>query len=260
LIVSENPLTECVEYLDLVTGRFLEARDCATISEYEADRAAFALLQSVFVHVNALSHLAAWTSSVPHLPSAWVLARAAFETGVVALWLCKENDWKEREARFLGWVLKREEHLESLAADFTSIEIGRSDVADRCRKTARDYARWREAVTGLLPKDSRMKCPSFFQMVKEIGLDRRYYMRYRMASSVIHGAPQSLEHVLRVSNTQYTVGSFSTGSDLAEIFRLASWCIVAPAQVVLVRNHVDPAKIGSILSAHKDLLGAADRL
>jgi hypothetical protein len=107
---SEEVYTQCIAALDEVNAAFSSARGelSSAPTQYEADFAAFKLMQLVWVHVNAVSHIATIRYTGSHLASAWILIRSAFETGLTALWLTKEDDWKEREARWLGWITSRE--------------------------------------------------------------------------------------------------------------------------------------------------------
>ena len=184
--MTASSFEQCLAALDDVTNAFRIARSevVAAPSHYEADFAAFKLMQQVWVHVNAVSAIAAIPYPGSHLASAWVLLRAAFETGLTAMWLAADDDWKEREARWLGWVTSHEKHLSNLSRDIKKLNA----------HAAQDFVHYvdqlkqrRELISRLLPKDSWTQRPSLLEMMREVNVDQGYYMAYRIGSQVAHG-------------------------------------------------------------------------
>jgi hypothetical protein len=206
--------------------------------------AAFRLMQLVWVHVNSISALAVIPTPGSHVVAAWPLARAAYETGLTAWWLVKDDDWKEREARWLGWMTVEEKFQDDLANDFDAFD---ADAA-RMRRAYRDGLKHRrEAITKLLPKDSRPKRPSIFQLVKELMPGQNYYVPYRIASQITHGGPGAMDWMSKNTDQGYT-DIIPKPVSWANLFPMCSWCIAQPGAVVLARAKAEEA---ILLEAHE---------
>src|SRR5688572_25900578 len=95
------------EAIERAIGWFLERRpSIAEISYFEASVEAHNLLNLAVRQLEGIIELA--RRDLVLLPAAAVLARAAMETSVRAIWLLQEEDPYEREARWLAH-LKDEE-------------------------------------------------------------------------------------------------------------------------------------------------------
>lgn len=247
-----------VDALNDVLGAYRACRKtiASVPGKYESEMAAFRLMQLVWVHVNSIAALAEIPTPGSHLVAAWPLARAAYETGLTAWWLVKDDDWKEREARWLGWMAGEEEFQESLAKDFEAFD---SDAA-RKRRAYRDGLRHRrEAITKLLPKDSRAKRPSIFQLVKELMPGQNYYVPYRIASQITHGGPGAMDWMSKHTNDGYT-DVIPEPESWANLFPMASWCVTQPGSVVLARAKADNAALRELFEAHERVLRCSKEL
>src|SRR5438132_340333 len=151
-----------------------------------ADLAAFKLMEVILRHVNAVSAIAGLSKPGSHLMSAWVLLRSAFEVALTACWLAKDPDWKEREARWLGWMAGEEDYQRKLAGDLRVIA---GDAAGKFEDYARQLEDRRLRIMRLLPKDAREKRPSIPRMLQELAIDKKYYVAYRIGSQLTHGGP-----------------------------------------------------------------------
>jgi hypothetical protein len=91
-----------------------------------------------------------------------LLLRSAFEVALTAYWLALDDNWKEREARWLGWIAGEEEYPRKLAGDLHPL------VGDRVREFeayALQLEQRRFAIMRLLPKDAREKRPAIPRML-----------------------------------------------------------------------------------------------
>jgi hypothetical protein len=257
--MSDEAYKESIKALDNVTDVFWNARAALSSAptKYEADFAAFKLMQLVWLHVNSVSHLAAIPYAGSHLASAWVLARSAFETGATALWLAMDDDWKEREARWLGWVTSEEDYWAKLAKEFESLN---PSFAASSIERARLHKERREAITRLLPKDSRSKRPAMPQLLKEVGMDQRYYIPYRITSHIVHGGAGADEWAIQRKGDVISFGHASGLSSWKDLFRMASWSIVQPGTVVLARSGASSVACRQLLSCHENLVDVTERL
>lgn len=248
----------CIDALDGVTKAFRQGRVGLSVpSRYEADRAAFKLMQQVWLHINSISHLAAIPYTGSHLASACVLLRSAFETAVVALWLTQDEDWRERESRWLGWVAGQEKYLANLAREFDS----RSPMfAGKLRGQLQDLCDRREAITRLLPKDSRVARPPMPQLIREVGMEQPYYIPYRVMSHICHGGPGSWEYAVRDEGAMIVFTDVVKPSAWKDPFRMGGWCIAQPGMVVLARAGATKETCHNLLAAHTWLLQVTEGL
>jgi len=248
----------CIDALDLVTATWRESWDLnMPFGRYEADTAALRLMHNIYMHVNGISHLAAIPYTGSHLVSAWVLLRAAFETAVVATWLARDDDWKEREARWLGWMTKEEELWNGIARD---LEPRTAVDAARAREKSRVLKDHRESIAAKLPKDSRTRRPSMVDMMREIGLETARYVPYRLASHVIHAGPTCTEWSLAETNKGLRVGEVVKPSQWRNLFCIAGWCVAQPGVLVLGRHNA-PAQLATrLVDAQETLTKVTEEL
>lgn len=255
----ENAYDRCVEALDAVTKSFREIRDGIreAPTRYEADFAAYKLMQLVWLHVNSVSHIAAIRYTGSHLASAWVLIRSAFETAVTSLWLTIDDDWKEREARWLGWAAGEEKHWRNLSTEFKSLN---PEYSQKAEEFANRLQERREAITRLLPKDSRESRPKMPRMLREAGVAANYYIPYRIACQVIHGGAGADEWAVRQEDNRiYFAGVVRPGA-WKEAFRMASWSITQPGVTMLKRAGVSQSVCTRIVDCHDKLLEMTQQL
>ncbi len=249
-MTTELDFRECVEALDEVAAAFQTARkDLNAPSRYEADFAAFKLMEVVFRYVNAVSGIAMLPEPGSHLAPAWALLRSAFEIGLTAFWLTREDDWKEREARWLGWVVAEEDFQRKLGGDLRSANL---EAADRFLDYAARLEQRRLAITRKLPMDSRERRPSIPQMLDECGVDRKYYIAYRIGSQFTHGGPsvcdsvfESGEGFIRLKTARY--------SEWMHPLMLGSWSVAQPGVSTLSRAGASPESLERIYAAHEHL-------
>lgn len=253
----EADFRSCVAALDDVVNEFLEARNrCAGLSEYESDNAAFQLMEAVFRNVNAVSGIAVMPEPGSHLFPAWVLLRSAFEISLTAYWLTKEDDWKEREARWLGWMAGEETYQKKIANELRPV-IGTG--ADEYISYAGQLEQRRHAIMQKLPKDSRMNRPIVPTMLKECGMDQQFYVAYRIGSHLSHGGPTVLRELfiqedgaLRRKHVNYEAW--------VEPFRMAGWSIAQSGSTVLARLGAPTNAVEQLVAAHDRLLSASSSL
>lgn len=241
-----------VDALNDVLGAYRSSRKtiASVPGKYESEMAAFRLMQLVWVHVNSIAALAEIPTPGSHFVAAWPLARAAYETGLTAWWLVKDDDWKEREARWLGWMAGEEEFQESLAKDFEAFD---ADAASKRRAYRDELKSRREAITKLLPKDSRPKRPSIFQLVKELMPGQSYYVPYRIASQITHAGPGAMDWMSKHTDDGYT-DIIPEPASWANLFPMVSWCVAQPGAMVLARAKADSATIRELLDSHERVL------
>ena len=247
----------CIAALDIVTATFRDARQGLDAPRYEADYAAFKLMQQAWLHVNAFSHVAAIPYTGSHLIAGWALLRAAYEAGLRALWLVKDDDWKEREARWLGWMHAEEDYWLRLAKDFRATAPGYAGELESYARTLRNR---REEITKMLPKDSRPAPPSIAQMIADVGLEPQYYIPYRVACDALHGGPGSWRLAMKEADGRLHFLSAVTAREWAQPFRIASWCVAQPGIAVLLRAGAPAARCNDLARAHMEMLAAADAL
>jgi hypothetical protein len=247
-MANEIEFLECVKALDDVTRAFLDGRQgLAAPSTYEADVAAFKLMEVVFRHVNAFSAIAAAMQPLgSHYVSAWVLLRSAFEVGVTAYWLVKDDDWREREARWLGWMAGEEEYQRKLVRDLQPLD---QQTADKVAQYADSLEQHRLEITRLLPKDSRDRRSSIPRMLEECGIEKKYYIAYRIGSHLTHGGPAVCDEVFESDGG--SLRTKSGGLDAwANLFLMASWSIARPGSVVLKRSQASERIVDSLMMWH----------
>ncbi len=259
-MVSEADFKRCIDLLDGVTAAFLVARKGLNApTHYEADLAAFQLMEVSFRHINAVTGVALMPKPGSHLISAWSLLRSAFEVSLTAHWLAINPDWKEREARWLGWVSGEEKYQRNLARDIGKAGgdgSGFNRYADKLETR-------RMAIAQKLPKDSRIKRPDIPGMLRECRLKENHYIVYRTGSQITHGGPACInevwsrgEHegkpVLFVQEVNYAAWTHP--------LQLAGWCIAQAGYVVLTRAGALPEPVDMMIEAQQQLIEATSHL
>jgi hypothetical protein len=249
-MASETDYRRCVDALDEVSQAFLRAQNgLAAPTRYEADLASFKLMEVVLQHVNAASRIAMLPKPGSHLVSAWVLLRSAFEVALTAYWLALDDDWKEREARWLGWIAGEEEHQRKLAGDIRPVA---GDGVRRFEDYALQLEQRRLAIMRLLPKDAREKRPTIPRMLQECGIHQRYYVAYRIGSQLTHGGPTVCEEVWETDGSVFCTKEVKYAAWVGPL-QMAGWCIAQPGWAVLCRA-------GATLEAAEGVVDAHDRL
>ena len=257
----ENDFKKCIGLLDEVTRAFLDARTgLAAPSRYEADLAAFQLMEVSFRHINAVSGIAMMPKPGSHLISAWSLLRSAFDISLTATWLADDPDWKEREARWLGWIAGEETYQRKLAGDIRKAGGTRTEKLDQY---AADLEKRRLQIMRLLPRDSRKKRPEIPLMLRECGLKENYYIVYRIGSQLTHGGPACIKEVWKTGVHDGKPAFFFKDIAYAEWshpLQLAGWCIAQAGSVVLLRAGADPEAVNQMIEVHKRLIEASSLL
>jgi hypothetical protein len=250
-MVNEDDFRTCVATLgELIQAFRLERNGLAAPTKYEADLASFKLMEVVLQHVNAVSDVAMIPKPGSHLVSAWVLLRSAFEVALTAYWLTIENDWKEREARWLGWVAGEEEYQRKLAKDLRPVA---AVAAQKFENYALQLEQRRLMIARLLPKGARQARPAIPRMLQECGIHEKYYIAYRVGSQLTHGGPAVCEEVWETSDHFLRTKDISY-SPWVDPLRMAGWCIAQPGYVVLLRSGATPEAAENVVGAHARLL------
>jgi hypothetical protein len=135
-----------------------------------------------------------------------------------------------------------------------------SEGAELARENVRRLGERREAITRLLPKDSRLKRPEMMRMLKEIGLEQRYYIPYRITSHVAHGGAGADEWVVRQDADGISFAGAVKPAAWKDPFRMASWSVVQPGIVVLARAGASPSFCEHLLSCHTKVLEITEQL
>jgi hypothetical protein len=249
-MASETDYRRCVDALGEVSAAFHRARTgLAAPTKYEADLASIKLMEVVLQHVDAASGIAMLPKPGSHLVSAWVVLRSAFEVALTAYWLTIHDDWREREARWLGWIAGEEEHQRRVAGDLRPVA---GDGARRFEDYALQLEQRRLAITRLLPRDAREKRPSIPRMLQECGIQPRYYVAYRIGSQLTHGGPTVCDEVWETSGSVFRTKEVSYSAWVGPL-QMAGWCIAQPGWSVLCRA-------GATIQAAENVIEAHDRL
>ena len=199
-------------------------------------------------------------------------ARAAFETGVLSVWLLNAPTDFEREGRWLGYYKANSRYWRNLAKDFEQLV---PEIAHEWRGRADIIDQWRERIEEKLPSGQVVDRPSFAAILSELGL-APYYSAYRDASQIVHGEPPSLELVarseytpdageegkslFRASSRRLSFGDFVTGEMWANQVMMASFASTQSCVSVSVLVDAPADRIEGVLSAHDRLLNLAENL
>lgn len=256
-LATEEDFHRCVAALDDVTGAFLEARkNCPGLSEYESDRSAFQLMEAVFRNVNAISTIAMIPAAGTHLFPAWVLIRSSFEIALTAYWLAKEDDWKEREARWIGWIAGEEQFQKRLANDLRPVA---GTTAEPLSVYADALEHRRRAIMAKLPKDSRTNRPTIPSMLSECGIDQHYYAVYRIGSQLAHGGHTTCSELFAQEDGGFRLKDVAYASWI-EPFQIAGWSVAQAGAVVLARIGMSSISLEPLAVAQDSLISATSIL
>lgn len=253
-MADDAQMAPLITALDEVTLAYREAgKTTGRLWRYEADLTAYQLMELAWVHVNTVSHIAATPTPGHALLPAWVLLRSTFEVSLTALWLAREDDWKEREARWLGWIAGEEEFQAKVAAD---IEAATANPALQWRDHIAALKQRREAIMRLLPKDSRIRRPSLKDLLRECGIEQKYYLAYRYGSQFAHGGPTALSEAFeqRGNGEATSMHLRIDANRWREPLKMASWCIAHCGGTVLGRCGAPADAIHPLVVAHERLL------
>jgi hypothetical protein len=177
------------------------------------------------------------------------LLRSAFEIGLTAFWLTKEDDWKEREARWLGWVAAEEEFQRGLAGDLRPVN---PEAADKYVAYAERLEQRRLAITRKLPRDSRERRPAMPQMLNECCVDRKYYIPYRIGSQCTHGGPSVCDAIFESGETFIRMRDVSYSEWMHQLL-MGSWSMAQPGVTTLFRAGASPEALQRLHTAHDRL-------
>ena len=252
-MATETDFRNSVAALDEVTAAFLVARKGFVLSQYEADRSAYQLLEGVFRNINAITGIAMMPKPGTHLIPSWVLLRSSFEIALTAYWLTKEDDWKEREARWLGWMAGEEEYQRRIASD---VGAAAGKEAEQFIQYADRLEGHRKAIMRLLPKDSREKRPNMKMMLQECGCDPRKYVVYRIGSQLAHGGPTLCTDMFHVENDSIRLKGVNYAAWVGP-FQIAGWCIAQAGCSVLIRGGVQAEPLSQLAAANDRLQSLA---
>lgn len=256
-MANETDYLRCVDALGEVSEAFLRARSgLPAPTQYEADLASFKLMEVVLQHVNGASRIAVLPKPGSHLVSTWVLLRSAFEIALTAYWLALDDDWKEREARWLGWISGEEVYQRRLASDLRPVA---GDGVRGIENYALRLEQRRLAITGPLPKDAREKRPEIPRMLQECGIDKRYYVAYRIGSQLTHGGPAVCEEVWETDGSVFRTKEVNYVSWVGPL-QMAGWCVAQPGYAVLCRAGAKLNAADNLIDAHERLCASVSRL
>lgn len=231
-------------------------------------------MQATLIYVNSLSAVAELKPEGSHLPSAWTLARSAFESGMTAMWLAEPDDWKERESRWIRWVQREEKFTQNLARSLPDASVVGSNPFAQNVAALRQR---RESITQLLlaefarsnPESEESHArrkhhletgPTFETILKECTLGREMYLAYRIGSHYAHTGPSVSDSVFSFDGKAFSAYYAYGPGDWVAPFKLASWSLAQPAMFVLQRADCDPVKSALIISAHPRVVQATNTL
>jgi hypothetical protein len=256
-MANEFFFQDCIHALDEVAHAFFDSRrGLPAPTKYEADLAAFKLMEVVFQHVNAVKQIAALDKPGSHYVSAWVLLRSTFEVALTAYWLVIDDDWQEREARWLGWMAGEEDFQRRLAGDIRPLN---EEGSRRLLLYAEELKRRRIEISGLLPIDSREKRPNIAEMLQKCGIEKEYYIAYRVGSQLTHGGPTVCEEVFDTGENFIRVKEIGNDAWI-NLFLMASWSLAKPGHVVLRRAGASDHSAKALLAKHDKLRDVVKKL
>lgn len=269
----ESLFVSCVSALDRVTRAYRIALPFGTFpGTYEADAAAFCLMEVVWQQVNAVSAVAELQPHGSHYEPACVLCRVAYEASVTAVWLTGPSDWKDRESRWLRWFRKEEDYLRRLSRDVgtasqdaaSSYDVRREEL-ESFRQQVATLLRAEYITAGIPEREAKARCsfgstPTFKSILLEAGLGPRDYALYSTLSHSTHVGPSAATGVLRVEGNRVTPYLAHGPHEWPFLFRIAAWSVTWPAQRVLALCDAPVEKSHQVVDAHSDLLAACARL
>jgi hypothetical protein len=249
-------LSKCIGAVEATTALYRHMGTGITgLGRYEADVAAVQLMEGVLQHVESVAMIARIGVPGSHYVSSKVIMSSVFEIALTIYWLIIEDDWKEREARYLGWIEGEERFQRNLAKELRLIEG--NEKSKQFENYADRLETRRKAIMKLLPKDSRIKRPTVQEMIRECNVESGYYIHYRIGSQFTHGGQAICNEIYETQigpkGNEYHIKNIGY-SAWSELFKMASWCIVQPGSIVLHRAGIGPHKIRKLYHAHEHVL------
>jgi hypothetical protein len=186
--------------------------------QYESTAEAYALLRLSTRNVQGVIALA--KTDILLLPSALVVARAAFESAVKAAWMIDAEDPFDREARYLAHLASEEKYLQWEAKRFATVGISPEPTKAR-EESIRDF---RLKMTALLPpRTTVVGLPNLDQMLTTIGGDKLYAFYNKMSQYT---------HASHAATWLYRGGGLGTERKQGEFIESNQWFI--PLRVCLL--------------------------
>jgi hypothetical protein len=172
------------DHSDLLIERYLACLNAKPPNwgRFEAEVETYTILKLLLRHLESVCQLA--RHDLVLLPSAVVIARAAFEAQVRARWLLKPVDPYEREVR---WVL----HLRSASDHCEKLETNKhipEQVAEIYRQRRSSYETFDADISRLLVErgyNIPKQAPNIWEMLKDIGKPELYQI-YILLSAYTH--------------------------------------------------------------------------
>jgi hypothetical protein len=177
-------LLQFADLIDHVVDRFLSAvKTVPPLGKFESEVEALKLFILTIRNIESIVKLA--RIDLVLLPSANVLARAAFEIAVKAAWMVQPDDPFKREIRWLAHLKEEERMLERLAVKAAKFGGDPTHFKKQCA-ILQDF---REGVARALPPGycELPGNPSVEGMLESLD-QKQIYSFYVLLSSYVHGA------------------------------------------------------------------------
>lgn len=213
-------IAKACHLLEDLAGRLVAFCDVPPLGfgQYESTAEAFSLLRLSARNVQGVIALA--RTELVLLPSALVVARAAFEAAVKAAWMVSADDPFNREARYLAHLGSEEKYLQWKARRFAKVGIATEATTAREEKI-KDF---RLRVTAMLPNHIKVSgLPNLDQMLTDIG-GEKLYAYYNEMSQYTHGS--------HAATWLYRDGGLGTERKHGEFVGPAQWA--TPLRVCLL--------------------------
>lgn len=264
---AEEAFFACRDALDHVTESFKALIENTRYpGTYEADMAATQLFSCTWLHVNALSKISEIRYLGSHFVPAQCLCRAAVEAGLTAYWLVEPDDWRLREARWLRWVNREEQHRKKLSRDIAKIHKDTSSALESEQLALEDRRKQIElqlkdhlAVDQLEVELERN--PSFESILNDLNIRDNFYIRYRFLSHVLHSGPSGVQNVLRASNSG-SIGMYMAHSpqDWSDLLVTAGYSMQAGLPSFAKRVGASSDRIDATIKAFSELVRVGQSL
>jgi len=221
--------------LDEAVERLLKAlSDCDQIGRYEADVECFNLLRLIIRHVESVVTLA--SRDLVLLPSAMVVARAAYEATIKLLWMAAPDEPFEREVRWLAHLQTEEDYYMKMASRFA--QFGRGEAEQKTAKTIRQF---RTGVAVRLPQGHAplKQLPNLYQMLESLGEERKYLV-YMLGCQFAHGTHHATGIYRRHLGTEKVLGEHIVPRDWGPCLSMSWYSLHASGERMLVRAGREP--------------------
>jgi hypothetical protein len=221
--------------LDEAVGHLVRAiGSCGPIGRYEADVECFNLLRLIIRHVETVAVLA--SRDLVLLPSAVVVARAAYESTIKLLWLAAPDDPFEREVRWLAHLQTDEDYHRKIASRLA--KFGKGEADDNVAETIRQF---RIAVAAKLPPGLTplTQLPNLYQMLESMGEERKYLM-YILGCQFTHATHHATGIYRKNLGTEKVLGEHVTPRDWAACLSMTWYSLHAAGERFLVRAGGNP--------------------